>query len=323
MAVETQVSEGGIEARFDSDRELEAFLERASAQDPILRLAVRVEEGARLRVRLVSAARTLAASARVKQVFRSGTELFGTILDVEEWQPVDVAEDAVTRPHHRDEPLAPVPDPETAIDVGLRGNEGDAAADEAEVRRILGELEGLRELEELGEQVELEEPAELDDEKPAEQVESEGGDGPDGAESGEYSGVATAFEIRRLDPNRRMRLALRASRGQRQILLRDTSPQVVMALLSNPWLELKEVHEIARNPQSVAPVLQRVADDRRFSGNPEIQLALVRNPRTPTPLAIRLLDLLRTADLRVLVKSQALREGVRKAALRVYLKRSP
>jgi hypothetical protein len=49
-------------------------------------------------------------------------------------------------------------------------------------------------------------------------------------------------------------------------------------------------------------VLQRIAQDRRFSGNYEIQLALVKNPKTPSPIATRIIELLRTSDLRDLAR---------------------
>ena len=138
----------------------------------------------------------------------------------------------------------------------------------------------------------------------------------------ESRGRSSYFDVSKLNPSERIRLASRASRQERRILLRESSAAVAMALLSNPQIEAKEVLEIVKNPQAAAPVLQRIASDRRFSGNYEVQLALVRNPKTPTPVAIRLAERLNTKDLGVLAKSQALRENIRRAALRVYLSRT-
>lgn len=142
------------------------------------------------------------------------------------------------------------------------------------------------------------------------------------AESGETHGTSSFFEIQKLNPSQRILLASKANRQERQILLRESAPPVAMALLSNPRIELKEVLQIAKNPQAASGVLQRIAQDRRFSGNYEIQLALVKNPKTPSPMAMRMIEGLRTSDLRSLAKSQSLRENIRKAVLRVYLKRS-
>ena len=68
-------------------------------------------------------------------------------------------------------------------------------------------------------------------------------------------------------------------------------------------------------------VLQRIAKDRRWSTSYEIRLALVKNPQTPTPLALRMLDTLRERDLRTLAKAGAAREAIRGAALRKVVKR--
>jgi hypothetical protein len=52
-----------------------------------------------------------------------------------------------------------------------------------------------------------------------------------------------------------------------------------------------------------------------------VQRALVLSPKTPTPLVLKLLEGLRTPDLGALAKSGRVREPIRKAALRIYLKR--
>ncbi len=135
-------------------------------------------------------------------------------------------------------------------------------------------------------------------------------------------GTSPLFQIKDLNVSARMRLAARADRTERQILLRDSSPQVHLGLLANPRIEDAEVLELVRSTQSTTGVLERVAKNRKWMLNYEIQLALVRNPKTPPPVAIQLLELLRTRDLGDLAKSPAIRESVKKAALRLYLKRS-
>ncbi|MGB3561481.1 MAG: hypothetical protein WBH85_07145 [Thermoanaerobaculia bacterium] len=145
---------------------------------------------------------------------------------------------------------------------------------------------------------------------------------PEQAEGGETHGTSSFFEIQKLNPSQRILLASKANRQERQILLRETAPPVAMALLSNPRIEPKEVLQIAKSPQAASGVLQRIAQDRRFSGNYKIQLALVKNPKTPSPIATRMIELLHRNDLRDLAKSQSLRENIRKAVLRVYLRRS-
>jgi hypothetical protein len=139
--------------------------------------------------------------------------------------------------------------------------------------------------------------------------------------AGETLGASVMFELQRMRPDEKVRLATKANRQQRQVLLRDRTPQVLLALLNNPWLENAEVLEMAKNPKVVGPVLQRLADDRRFGVNAQVQSALARNPSTPWTVTTRLLPLLHTRELRELARSPHVREAVRKAALKLYLGR--
>lgn len=139
--------------------------------------------------------------------------------------------------------------------------------------------------------------------------------------AGEMRGASPVFRIRQMNVSQKMRLAATAGRSERQILLRDGSPQVLMGLLSNPRLEDKEVLSLAKNPSASSGVLQRIAKDRRWTPNYEIRLALVRNPQTPTPLALQMLETLREGDLRKLAKGSMVREAIRAAAVRRVVKR--
>jgi len=130
------------------------------------------------------------------------------------------------------------------------------------------------------------------------------------------------FKIRNMNPNERFRLAIKASRTERQILLRDSSPQVLLGLLAHPRIENKEVLELVKSTHATGAMMERVAGNRKWMSNQEIQLAIVKSPKTAPPLAIKLLETSRIQDLRMLAKSGNVREQVRRAALRVYLKRS-
>ena len=116
------------------------------------------------------------------------------------------------------------------------------------------------------------------------------------------------FKIRNMNPNERFMLATKASRTERQILLRDTSPQVLLGLLSHPRLETKEVLELVKSTHATGAMMDRVAGNRKWLSNPEVQLAIIKSNKTSPPLAIKLLDTARTQDLRMLAKSSSIRE---------------
>lgn len=140
---------------------------------------------------------------------------------------------------------------------------------------------------------------------------------------GEMRGTSPIHRIQQMNPKQRSLLALKAGRTERQILLRDNTPQVLQNLLNNPHIDGEEVLQIARSSYAVAPILQRIAADARWNTNQEILTAVVRHPRTPSLVALRLLPALRTGDLRTMARmSTGLKETLRKGALREYMRRT-
>lgn len=139
---------------------------------------------------------------------------------------------------------------------------------------------------------------------------------------GEVRGVAATHRIQKMNMAQKTIHAQRADRAERQVLLRDTAPQVLQGLLVNPRVEAQEILRIAKSTYATGVILQRIAGDARWGKNQEILAAIVRNPKSPTLVVTRLIDKLRTSDLRTMAKmSSGLKAVVRKAALREYLKR--
>ncbi len=137
---------------------------------------------------------------------------------------------------------------------------------------------------------------------------------------GETFGTAPVFHIKELDTGQRVVLALKADRGERAVLCRDTMAPVLLNLLSNPQLDSENVLAIAKSPYASPDILQRVGSDRRWLASADVRIALVRNPKTPTPLAQRLLETLPLAELRILAKTGNSKEDLRRLALALVTK---
>lgn len=146
--------------------------------------------------------------------------------------------------------------------------------------------------------------------------------GGDGRERPGEGGQSPIFRIKKMNPSERFRLAMKASRVERQILLRDSSPQVLLGLLAHPRIEDREVIEILKSNYASAGLMQRVADNKKWMSNADIRLLVVRSPKTPAPIAIKHLPTLRTGELRMMAKGAGARETLRRAALKEYLKRT-
>ena len=147
-------------------------------------------------------------------------------------------------------------------------------------------------------------------------------DSPD-TDTSESRGSSPIHELKQMNPNERARVAYRAGRSERQILLRDRSAKVLEALLGNPQIDAEGVLVLARSPHVTSALLQRIAQDSRWGKNQEIQSAIARNPKAPSTVVIRILPTIRTNDLRTMARIDAgFRENIRKAALKEYMRRT-
>lgn len=119
--------------------------------------------------------------------------------------------------------------------------------------------------------------------------------------------------LKALSPSEKMALAIAGSRDERTMLLRDNNKMVHVYVLKNPRIGVDEVQAAAKQAQLSPDALKMIAEHREWGTNPVVCAALVRNPKTPLPLALRLIDKVPMADLRALAKGGA-REQVVAAA---------
>ncbi|MGZ3421156.1 MAG: hypothetical protein ACXWUG_22240 [Polyangiales bacterium] len=114
----------------------------------------------------------------------------------------------------------------------------------------------------------------------------------------------------------RIPVALRGNRDERMAIMRENVPALHGHVLRNPGLQLDEVAAIAKMRTVSSELLKQIADKREWAQRPEIALALVRNPKTPVGIAIKLLDHVPAAELRQLAKDTNTRTPIQHAARR-------
>ncbi len=113
--------------------------------------------------------------------------------------------------------------------------------------------------------------------------------------------------------------ALHGDKNQRAAILRENSKVLHSYVLRNPQIGIDEIAAIARMTTVAVDVLTFIAGRREWYERPEVAIALVRNPKTPVPLAVRLLDHVGQAELRQLAKQTAVREAISRAARKKIL----
>ena len=80
----------------------------------------------------------------------------------------------------------------------------------------------------------------------------------------------------------KMTLARRGTSAIVESLLREGVPALVEACLDNPHLKEGSVHQFINAHTSTAETISMVARSGRWKGRPNIRLAILKNPRTPT-----------------------------------------
>jgi hypothetical protein len=116
------------------------------------------------------------------------------------------------------------------------------------------------------------------------------------------------------DIAKRIHSALYGAKEERWRVLRDVNKMLHPYVLRNTGLGLDEVLAIAKMNTVAPELLGTIAERREWAQRPDIAIALVRNPKTPTAAAIRLLDYVSAADLRHLAKDSHTRPAVQQAA---------
>ncbi len=117
----------------------------------------------------------------------------------------------------------------------------------------------------------------------------------------------------------RIQLALHGKRDERMRIIRGANRSLHRHVLQNPGVQLDEVTAFAKMSSVSPDLLAAIAERREWSGRPEIALALVRNPKTPVPLAIRMLNHIAPADLSRLAKGTSLQMPILSAARKKVL----
>lgn len=113
--------------------------------------------------------------------------------------------------------------------------------------------------------------------------------------------------------------ALYGGRDDRAATMREGNPALHNQVLRNPGLQLDEVVAIARMRTVTSELLKIIAEKREWAQRPEIAIALVRNPKTPIPVAMRMLDHVSREDLRQLAKDGNTRSAIQNAARKKLL----
>jgi hypothetical protein len=126
----------------------------------------------------------------------------------------------------------------------------------------------------------------------------------------------TVQRIAAMSVAERVVAAMKGTREERAILIRDSNKLVNAAVLSSPKLTETEVESIAKMTSVSEDVLRIIGRTRAWMKNYTIVAGLAKNAKTPVALSMNLLSRLIDKDLRAITTDRNVPDVVRTAARR-------
>jgi len=109
----------------------------------------------------------------------------------------------------------------------------------------------------------------------------------------------------------RLKLAMKGSREQRAVLVRDPNRMIAAAVLSSPKLAQTEVEAFARMANVSEEVLRTISMNRSWMRKLAVAAALVKNPKTPATISLHLLPRMNQRDVKNLATDRNVPEALR------------
>ncbi|MGH9602015.1 MAG: hypothetical protein ACRD24_06455 [Terriglobales bacterium] len=134
--------------------------------------------------------------------------------------------------------------------------------------------------------------------------------------------ISTLQKISRLKVGDRVQLAMKGTKDERFILIRDGSKVVSSAVLQSPKLSDAEVETFAAMKNVQESVLRDITRSRKFMKNYAVIRNLANNPRCPLDLGLTLTNHLLVNDLKNLSMNKNVSETLRKTALKRFKEKS-
>jgi hypothetical protein len=153
----------------------------------------------------------------------------------------------------------------------------------------------------------------LIDAEPGEtEPEAESGE-PAAGEDPEVAREGTAQKLALMNVADRMKAAMKGTKEQRSVLIRDPNKLVSVAVLSSPKLSGSEVEAFAKMSNVSEEVLRIIGMSRAWTKNYGVIAALTRNPKTPLGVSLNFVKRLTERDLKTIDMDRNLQQPLKLA----------
>ena len=123
--------------------------------------------------------------------------------------------------------------------------------------------------------------------------------------------------IQKMSVMQKIKLARLGGKEARSLLIKDKNKVVAMSALQSPKMTEAEITSIAQSRSISDEILRMISNNKEWTRNYPIKLALTTNPKTPLPQAVKFLNYLQDRDLRALMKSRDVSSAISSHARRI------
>jgi hypothetical protein len=131
------------------------------------------------------------------------------------------------------------------------------------------------------------------------------------AEAGEARRQATAQRLAAMTVSEKIKAAMRGSREERNILIRDPNKLVSLAVLSSPKVNENDIESYAKMANVSEDALRVIGTTRAWTKSYAIVRALAFNPKSPIAVSMTLVSRLVERDLKLLSTDRNIAEPVK------------
>ncbi len=114
----------------------------------------------------------------------------------------------------------------------------------------------------------------------------------------------------------KIQLAMKGDKDARAILIRSANKAVQVAVISNAQISENEIATIANYKNLDDEVLRKIASRKDWVKVHEIRAALVKNPKTPPTIALKMIATLAAREIKMIAKSKQVPTAIAMAAKR-------
>jgi hypothetical protein len=123
--------------------------------------------------------------------------------------------------------------------------------------------------------------------------------------------------IQQMSVSEMVQLATMGTREARNLLIKNPNRTIVQAVLNSPKITDDEITSFAGNKNLSKEVSLIISNKKEYTKNYMVKAALVNNPKTPLPTAIKFLRHLLPKDLRNVSKSKNVPTVLAKTAIKI------